>query len=148
MIIDYNKGVDVAPEEQIRSLCENVQLAFDEQQIRFKESTVKFLESLGINASDLEALISNLSDSTDEVTDDLSDAINASQDAIIDLMIAILTEFEIDVTSLDLDSLDFKDKVKAIKTAFIPELKAVLKDVKDLKENYTALEARVSALEE
>ena len=148
MIIDYDKGIDVAPEDQVRSLCKNVQLAFDELRIMLQDSAKEYFSSLGINVQELMTSISNLEALTDEIENELEVSQKETQDRFIDLLKSILTEFEIDVTSLDLDSLDFEDKMTAIKTAFIPKLKAVLKDVKDLKENYTALEARVSALEE
>ena len=148
MIIDYDKGIDVAPEDQIRSLCRNVQLAFDEQRMMLLDSANEYFASLGINVDELMTSISNLEALTEEVENDLEVSQKETQDRFIDLLKSILTEFEIDVESMDLDSLDFEDKMAAIKTAFIPKLKAVLKDVKDLKENYTALEARVSALEE
>lgn len=148
MVIDYAKGYDVTPEDMIKSLRDNVQLALDEQQMQIKRQTVELLDSVGLHVSEAMASISDLEYQTDYDSDELGDTLRASQNDIVDLWKAILTEFEIDVEALNLDSLDFKDKVKAIKTAFIPKLKAVLKDVKDLKENYTALEARVSALEE
>ena len=155
MVIDYAKGYDVAPEDQIKSLRDNIQLAFDEQQMMLKRQTVELLDSIGLNVQDLMTNISDVEGRADDSVDNLDTSLRTTEDAIIDLLKMVLTEFEIDVDTLNLDSLNFKGQMTAIKNAFKPKLKAVLKDVKDTKEkvqtleqDYAALERRVSALEE
>ena len=155
MVIDYAKGYDVAPEDQIKSLRDNIQLAFDEQQMMLKRQTVELLDSIGLNVQDLMTNISDVEGHADDSVDNLDTSLRTTEDVIIDLLKMVLTEFEIDVDTLNLDSLNFKGKMTAIKNAFKPKLKEVLKDVKDTKEKvqtleqqYANLESRVSALEE
>lgn len=77
MIIDYNRDPTITPEEQIKSLRDNVQLALDEQQMLLDNLSKSLLESLGIDITNRQttSFAEQMQENTDALTDAIEDLV-------------------------------------------------------------------------
>lgn len=73
MIIDYDKSSVTTPEEQIKSLRDNVQLAMNEQQDLIDKLSGSFMSALGVDvdglSTALESLVARIDDIERRVTE-------------------------------------------------------------------------------
>lgn len=122
MILEYNKNPDATPEERIQSLRDNVQLALDEQQMIIDNFSKSLLKAFGADISTLRKDFTSFSEQMQAVTQALSSSVTELV-ATVGGHTDAITDLQTRMTSLE-------------------------GNFSTLSGYYTALDARVRALEE
>lgn len=122
MILEYNKNPDATAEERIQSLRDNVQLALDEQQMIIDNFSKSLLQAFGADISTLRKDFTSFSEQMQAVTQALSSSVTELV-ATVGGHTDAITDLQTRMTTLE-------------------------GTLSTLSGYYTALEARVRALEE
>lgn len=122
MILEYNKNPEATPEERIQSLRDNVQLALDEQQMIIDNFSKSLLKAFGTDISTLRKDFTSFSEQMQAVTQALSSSVTELV-ATVGGHTDAITDLQTRTTTLE-------------------------GNLSTLSGYYTALEARVRALEE
>ena len=75
MILDYDKDPNLTPDEKIKSLKENIQLALDEQQMIIENLSSSLLKALGVNVASVRKEFRTFAEQMQATTEALSDAV-------------------------------------------------------------------------
>lgn len=82
MILDYNTDPNITPEERIQSLRDNVQLALDEQQMIIDNFSKSLLKAFGADVSKLRNDFTSFSEQMQAVTQALSESVTQLVDTV------------------------------------------------------------------
>lgn len=124
MIIEYDNKLAVTPEQRIQSLKESVQLAFNESAANSDRLYRSLLSALGVETSQIRNDFNSVAERIEQETSAISGAVEGA----LSRLSAVETK---------------ADEIQSIKF----RLDAVEGAIGTLQANYTALEARVTALE-
>ncbi len=131
MIIEYDDRLNLTPDQKLKSLKENIQLALNEQSATSERLYRSLLSALGVQTASLRNDFTSLSERLEAEAQALSEAVAdalsrlESVEAIAEQVTPILTRLD----TLELNYTNLAGRVTTLET------------------NYTALEARVRALE-
>lgn len=132
MIIEYDDGPSLTPEQKIQSLKENIQLALNEIGNNSENLYRSLLKALGVETASLRNDFTSLQERLEAEAQALTEAVANALERL-DAVEQIAEQIEPMLT-----------RISALETNYT----ALAGRVSTLETNYTALEARVRALED
>ena len=138
MVIEYDDRFNLTPDQKLRSLKENIQLALNEVGNNSERLYRSLLESLGVEVNSLRTDFTSLSERLEAEAQALSEAVAG---ALTRLESVEAIAEQVGPALEDIASI--KGRLELLETDYT----ALAGRVGTLETNYTALEARVRALE-
>lgn len=109
MILGFDRNPNLTPEQQVQSLMENVQLAFNEATSTRQRLYTTLSKALGVDTGDLYQKISNLEDLTEEQMQRIGDAITG--------MVTRIETLEGSYETLSTQYVELESRVRALEEA-------------------------------